>query len=599
MEQAKKFKTKPYNHQLVCLNDYGRREYFALLAEMGTGKSWIIVNNAADLWSSHDLDAIIIFAPNGVHYNWTLEEIPKHMPDYVRYRVAAWSPDMNKKEKKTMEDLYQPDSSELRILTMNWEALNTEAGLKCAKRFCMNARRLMIVGDESQNIKNPTAGRTKALMKLKPLSAYRRIMSGSAIVNSPFDAFSQFRFLHEDILETDSYYAFKAEYAEMLPPTHGLMAHIVKKKTKMTAADQQALRFRMEELERKIISNGRAELLEAFSKIRMAYDNDDIDLIPELQQEMRAVFSPEPNPKKTAVLQIMAGIDNIIGTQLRKVANAMNPKRLPQVVQKSKTGQKMYKNLDKLNALIAPHSFRVLKKDCLDLPEKIYKTAYFRLTKEQREIYDKVESEYRLMFQGNETVISKLSVGMKLAQITSGYFLHPDQEEPVRIPGGSPKLELLKERVVAATENGQKVIVWARFQVQIDDIVRTLRHEGLEVVQYDGRIGRQERLANLDAFKNGTADVFVGNQKAGGTGITIVESHNVVYFSNDFNAGDRWQSEDRAHRIGQKEDVLYTDLIAIDTIDGAIVGALVEKKNISEAVLAFGGKLAQNNLAAT
>lgn len=504
--QAQRFKTKPYDHQLRYLNEHGRREYSALLAEMGTGKSFCIINNIADLWSTHDVDGVLVFAPNGVHFNWTLQEIPKHMPDWVRMRAAHWSSSATKKEKVAIDGLFSSsDSTELRILTMNAEALATKRAYDFAEKFCMSCRRLMIVVDESDMFKNPSAERTKRLMKLKKYSAYRRIMTGTAITNSPFDAFSQFMFLDETILRTTSYFSFKAEYAEMLHENHPLLVRIMEKQGKV---------------------------------------------------------KKDANGKK-----IITG-------------------RAPQIMAKNADGQPAYRNIDKLSRLIAPHSFRVLKKDCLDLPEKIYKTAYYEMTKEQKSVYEKAREEGRLALNGEDTPFNRLAIMMKLAQITSGYYLHPEAEEPVRIEGGNPRLDLLKERVLSSVqEHGKKVIVWARFRVQIEDIVSALRGEGVEVVEYHGGIGKECRLEAIENFTNGGAQVFVGNQQAGGVGITLVESSVVVYFSQDFSLRNRLQSEDRAHRIGQKEDVLYLDLIAKDSVDEQIVTALVAKKNVADAVL--------------
>jgi len=224
--QNTKFKTKPYRHQLECLNKFGRNRAFALLAEMGTGKTWIIINNVADLWSSNDCDGVLVFAPNGVHTNWTRNEIPKHMPDWVRYRAAPWVATPRKAEKEQLENLYEASGGELKILTMNWEALQTKKGMEEAERFSLCCRRLMIVCDESDSVKNPAAKRTKNLMKLKNMSYWRRIMSGTPINNSPFDAFSQFSFLDDTILQTTSFYAFKAEYAELLQQGNPLLDHI-------------------------------------------------------------------------------------------------------------------------------------------------------------------------------------------------------------------------------------------------------------------------------------------------------------------------------------------------------------------------------------
>lgn len=494
-----KFKLPPLNHQLECLNRFGRSEYFALLAEQGTGKTYIIINNIADLWSSRELDAAIVFAPNGVHTNWTRRELPKTMPDWVRYRAAAWQASMGKKEKAAFDSLLgSSDSTELRILTMNWEALATKRGKEVAERFCNSASKLMIVCDESHRVKNPSTVTYKALDKLKKQSNWRRIMSGTSIANAPFDAWSQFMFLDEDILGCSSYYAFKSEYAEMIPAHSKMLQGIMRK-------------------------HGMA--------------------------------------------------------------------RAPQIVQRDNTGKPKYRNLEKLNKLIAPHSFRVLKKDCLDLPDKVYKTAYFDLTIEQRRIYNKALEEGRLSLEGEDTPFTRLVVLGKLAQITSGYYLHPDSEEPVRIDGGTPKLALLLDRVSAALEEERKVIIWARYHVEIDDICTALSADGLEpgadFVQYHGGIKKADREVAIDTFENGTARVFVGQQQAGGVGITLIAASEVIYFSNTFSLVDREQSEDRAHRIGQTKTVVYTNLVASETIDEQIVDALQSKKTMAEIILAF------------
>lgn len=491
--EGSKFKTKPYKHQLECLNRFGRQQAFALLAEMGTGKTWIVINNIADLWSSQDCDAVLVLAPNGVHTNWTRLELPKHMPDWVRWKSAAWVAGGNKRDKEALEALYDnPNSGELRVLTMNWEALQSKRGFEEAERFANTTRRLMIVCDESDAIKNPSAARTKALMKLKKFSHWRRIMSGTPINNAPFDAFSQFTFLDETILRTTSFYAFKAEYAEMLQ---------------------------------------------------------------------------EGNPLLTAIKK------------------RSGSRFTPQVVARGVGGRPKYRNLDKLSRLIAPHSFRVLKKDCLDLPEKIYKTLVFSMTREQIEVYKKAEEECRIVFENEETPFNKLVAVTKLAQITSGYYIHPLSTEPVRIEGDNPKLDLLVERVERIVEQGDKVIVWARYRIEIEDIVRRLQEAGIACVQYHGGIGKDERTQAIEDFERGGAQVFVGNQQAGGTGITLVAASYVIYFSNNFSLRDRLQSEDRAHRIGQTRNVTYVNIVAKGTIDEAVVKALSSKKDVADTII--------------
>lgn len=493
VDPISKFKTQPYKHQLECLNQFGRREYFALLADPGTGKTWIIINNIADLWSSNECDVALVLAPNGVHSNWTRIEIIKHMPDWVRYDAADWAASPTKAEKEHLNTLFSHvNPGNLRILTMNWEALQTKRGFEAAERFVCSGRQVMIVCDESDAIKNPSAARTKALMKLRKYSYWRRIMTGTPVNQAPFDLFSQFTFLDDGILGTSSYWAFKAEYAELLQENNPLMVAIKRQN---------------------------------------------------------------------------------------------NLKHTPQIVAKGPGGRPKYRNLDKLSALIAPHSFRVLKKDCLDLPEKIYKTVMFDMTPTQRDVYEKAKVECRIVFEGESSPFTKLVAVTKLAQITSGYYIHPAAEDPVRIEGTNPKLDLLVERVKALTQYGEKVIVWARFRIEIADIVKRLRAEKLWCVEYHGGVSKQDREKAIDSFEDGEAQVFVGNQQAGGLGITLVAASYVCYFSNDFSLRHRLQSEDRAHRIGQTKNVTYINFVAKRTVDEFVVRALSSKEDVSDAIL--------------
>lgn len=584
---TQRFKTKPYEHQLRYLNERSNRKFDALLAEMGTGKSFIIINNIANLWSEREVDAAFILAPNGVHYNWTLQEIPKHMPDWVRMRVAHWSSNANKKEKAALQSLFESsDSTELRVLVMNSEAMAHKRSYEFAEKFCMSARRLMIAVDESDMFKSPSAARTKALMKLKALSSYRRIMTGTAITNSPFDAFSQFMFLDENILQTTSFYAFKAEYAEMMDERSHLVRKIVGNKVRIKPEEIAIIRSSMNSLLSVLGKNGRHELvIEAMTADEM-FCADNYDAMAGQLERLRLMFNPGQNASKTFALQQIGNIERLLHSYLGRLSSAMAPGRLPQIVERDKQNLPKYKNLDKLNALIAPHSFRVMKKDCLDLPEKIHKTVYYDMTSQQQMVYDKVRDECRIVLNGEDTPVNRLVALTKLAQITSGYYLHPDAQEPVRIEGENPRLELLKERVLSAVqEHGKKVIVWARFRVQIDDIAKMLRKEGLSVVEYHGGVSKTGRLEALEEFCNGDASVFVGNQQAGGTGLTLIESSMVIYFSQDFSLRNRLQSEDRAHRIGQTEDVVYMDMIARGSVDQQIVDALINKKNVADIVL--------------
>ena len=106
------------------------------------------------------------------------------------------------------------------------------------------------------------------------------------------------------------------------------------------------------------------------------------------------------------------------------------------------------------------------------------------------------------------------------------------------------------------------------------------------MVDYYGLTPQEDRQPNIKRFQEDLeCRFFVGTPQTGGYGITLTQANTVVYYSNGYDLEKRLQSEDRAHRIGQKKSVTYVDLIADDTVDEKIVKALRKKINIASEVL--------------
>ena len=205
------FKNKPFLHQAAYLQRFWEHDVSAIFAEMGTGKSFMLINNAAMLYDKGRINAILVIAPKGVYRNWYTSEIPKHMPGHIPLRMACWNPTPKKKEKEELDGMFGV-TEDLKVLVMNVEAFSTEKGATFAKRF-LNGTEAMMIIDESTTIKNPTAKRTKSLIKVGRGARYRRIATGSPVTKSPLDLYSQCEFLDPDCLDAASYYAFQARYA--------------------------------------------------------------------------------------------------------------------------------------------------------------------------------------------------------------------------------------------------------------------------------------------------------------------------------------------------------------------------------------------------
>tara|TARA_R110000868_G_scaffold69083_6_gene203809 strand:+ start:4852 stop:6303 length:1452 start_codon:yes stop_codon:yes gene_type:complete len=205
------FKNKPFVHQQAYLQRFWEHQVAALFADMGTGKSFMLINNVAMLYDKGKLNGFLIVAPKGVYRNWYDTEIPKHLPYHVVYRMAIWSPSPRKAEEKALDELFTV-TEDLKILVMNIEAFSTAKGTAYAKRFLLVHNAMMAI-DESTTIKTPGSARSKNTEKVGRGARYRRILTGSPVTKSPMDLYQQCAFLSEDCLDVSSYYVFQARYA--------------------------------------------------------------------------------------------------------------------------------------------------------------------------------------------------------------------------------------------------------------------------------------------------------------------------------------------------------------------------------------------------
>jgi len=244
-----------------------------------------------------------------------------------------------------------------------------------------------------------------------------------------------------------------------------------------------------------------------------------------------------------------------------------------------------FKNLGELTQNIDRFSFRVLKKDCLDLPEKIYTVRYVTLTDEQAKMYSLLQEQAMLLFDDGEMVSAPAVITqmLRIQQVMSGH-LKTDDGEMKYFP--SRRMDALEE---ITEEHQGKAIIWSRFRYDIIQITEMLnkKYGKGSAASYFGDTSDDDRATAVLNFQNPDHPLrfFVGNPATAGYGLTLTEANLVVYYANDFNLETRIQSEDRAHRIGQKNNVTYVDLISEGTLDEKIVESLRNKINIGAKVL--------------
>lgn len=194
------------------------KEGFALLMAMRTGKTFTEITDWARMVDSNEVSDLFVVAPGGVYKTWE-KEFPKFMPDDALEHTSlhTWQSGGGTGHTRALSSfLSTVIDGQARVLMMNVEALSSVDKAREVARDFLRQRRTVMAIDESTVIKNPTAKRTKFIIKqLAPHASYRRILSGLPTPRSPLDLYSQFEFLDWRILGHKSYYSFRARYAVM------------------------------------------------------------------------------------------------------------------------------------------------------------------------------------------------------------------------------------------------------------------------------------------------------------------------------------------------------------------------------------------------
>ena len=242
-----------------------------------------------------------------------------------------------------------------------------------------------------------------------------------------------------------------------------------------------------------------------------------------------------------------------------------------------------FRHLGELSESLQSFSYRVLKEDCLDLPDKIFIKRQIQLTPDQRKLYEQMKKQALAILEGKvSSTKNSLTQLMRLQQITCGHFT--DDTGTVQPIENNRVNELMD--VLEDVEG--KAIIWAHYQWDINAIIKAVvaKYGPGSVVDYYGLTPKDERQGNITRFQEDPkCRFFIGTPSTGGYGITLTAANTVIYYSNGYDLEKRLQSEDRAHRMGQKKPVTYVDINAEDTVDEKIVKALRSKIDIASQVL--------------
>ena len=224
-------------------------------------------------------------------------------------------------------------------------------------------------------------------------------------------------------------------------------------------------------------------------------------------------------------------------------------------------------NLDELRERTSKQILRRLKEDVLDLPDKIITPIYLRLKSKE---YEDLMGEYFNWYENKSEESSSLTVQfsklMKVRKVIADEKINNTIE--------------IAENII---EQGKKVIIFTNFT---ETLQLLHNHFGKSSVYLDGSCSKVQRQFAVDQFQeNDKINVFIGNLKAAGVGLTLTSAEVVIMNDLSFVPAEHAQAEDRAYRYGQKNNVLVYYPLFENTIEGAIYDILNRKKKIINTVM--------------
>ncbi|MCB9674306.1 MAG: DEAD/DEAH box helicase [Alphaproteobacteria bacterium] len=236
-----------------------------------------------------------------------------------------------------------------------------------------------------------------------------------------------------------------------------------------------------------------------------------------------------------------------------------------------------------LGRLVRPFILRRTKAAVApELPPREESIDWIELTGPERVVYERIRQAAvgALKGQKEPNRIEVLAALTRLRQAACAARL----VEP-EVQGDSAKIARLVERVQEVRENGAQALVFSQFTSLLDLAQEALLARGVRILRLDGSTPVNRRQALVDDFQRGEADVFLISLKAGGTGLNLTAATTVIHLDPWWNPAAEDQASDRAHRIGQTEQVYVIRLVAAGTVEEQVLALHEEKRALASMVL--------------
>ncbi len=534
--------SKLRDYQIAAFERYKDSAVACIGFRMGLGKSAVAIAIAEYKYRKGDIDALLIIAPNDVHRQWATEQIPKWWPSDLPRQVQCFG------GRGGLKNAYPFKPGSIQIICVNIDTFSTPAKWKPVCEWA-NAMRTMIILDEATTIKNPKANRTERM-----LYEFNHIKKrGRAIIAS-------------------------------VPIS---VARCVLTGTPVT--------------------NGSADIWSIMEFASPNFFNRNYYSFKD-RYSMYAVMEDQNQPGRRYPVLLDAKLRN----NIKKCVDYAQVRDALQItadtfdyVHSQDKYEGPYKHSEELKEkLDTVWSYKDWSDPDLagSIPEPVYIKRTIIMSDEQKRIYDSMRKEYIAEYDGKiMTASNKLTVLLRLQQISSGFIYEKPNDVIVEVKSGLPAMYEVDEHDIEPSidvkwiggsnpkldalyldvEGSSKpCIVVTRFSCEAYRIYNELQDKGYNCCLMTG----WKRVGTIDGFKNGEYDVMVANIKVISKGFNLQNSNTMLYYSNTFSLEDRLQSEGRIYRIGQTKPCLYTDYINKGTVDEKVVNTLATRKRFLDYI---------------
>lgn len=525
-----KYKTEPFVHQYNATKFAAVEspEFHALFMEQGTGKTKVTIDLACNWFNQGAIDCVLLIAPNGVHEQWYTDEVPKHYSAPIS--GFLWrSSQKNATKLKAWMNQKKGNRTTLKMVFVNVEAFSLPTYVPVFKELLKTFKTFVVV-DEATCISNPTAKRTsnivnglsdcvysgKRLIRRKPLSVKRSILTGTPEAKGPYKLWAMFDFLQENYFGLN-YYAYKAHYGMEKQIFFPGMVRAVNKPLEPSDFKNIRKKYNEEGLSEESIA--------AITGIRLA----DVQYI---------INNPEVETPYKNLGELKAKVAKHAFIVRKEDCLDLPPKVYERIIVEMSPEQKaIYKSMVyNAVAFYQKHELTALNKASISIRLRQIAGGFFPAN------YEHIE-DLGLPVKLEETITKPIGDPVKAKAIIR------DLEEVTRFP----------------------VIIACAFKAEANYMHQACLEAGYKSVLITGDVAREERKQAMTDYKANEAEVLVATTGTIAKGYNLQNGSITYIYSDDWDTENRLQLEDRTHRNGQTADkVVYKDIMVKGSLDEAI-----------------------------